>query len=261
MNEVKPFVFEGKRVRTVLIEDEPYFIGNDAAVAIGYSNPRDAINRHVKSKYRRVSRITTPSGVQEMTVISEPGVYQLASQSKLPSAEPFQDWIYEQVLPAIRRDGAYLTPQTAADWLNNPDMMIDVLQRYKVAQAELEAEHTKRLVAEQQVHEYQPKATYYDLILRSKSLLSVSKISKDYGMSARKMNSLLHDLGVQFKQGDIWLLYAKYQDKGYTQTSTYALDEEHSKVSTKWTQTGRIFIYNLLKEQDILPLIEQTQLT
>lgn len=114
-------------------------------------------------------------------------------------------------------------------------------------------------VQKQQICELKPKATYYDLVLQNKSLLSVSKIAKDYGMSARALNTLLHDLGVQYKQGDIWLLYAKYQDKGYTQTSTYALDEERSKVSTKWTQQGRLFIYGLLKEEGILPTIEKKQ--
>lgn len=112
-------------------------------------------------------------------------------------------------------------------------------------------------IQKQQIGELKPKATYYDLVLQNKSLLSVSKIAKDYGMSARALNTLLHDLGVQYKQGDIWLLYAKYQDKGYTQTSTYALDEEHSKVSTKWTQQGRLFIYDLLKDGGILPTIEK----
>ncbi|AVQ36621.1 phage antirepressor KilAC domain-containing protein [Staphylococcus kloosii] len=112
-------------------------------------------------------------------------------------------------------------------------------------------------IQKQQIGELKPKATYYDLVLQNKSLLSVSKIAKDYGMSARALNTLLHDLGVQYKQGDIWLLYAKYQDKGYTQTSTYALDEEHSKVSTKWTQQGRLFIYDLLKDEGILPVIEK----
>lgn len=112
-------------------------------------------------------------------------------------------------------------------------------------------------IQKQQIGELKPKATYYDLVLQNKSLLSVSKIAKDYGMSARALNTLLHDLGIQYKQGDIWLLYAKYQDKGYTQTSTYALDEEHSKVSTKWTQQGRLFIYDLLKDEGILPTIEK----
>lgn len=118
---------------------------------------------------------------------------------------------------------------------------------------------TKNLVLEQQVHELKPKATYYDLILQNKSLLTATQIGKDYGMGAPKFNQLLHKFGIQYKQGGVWLLYAKYQDKGYTQTSTYALDEEHSKINTKWTQKGRLFLYDFLKSQGIVPMIEREE--
>lgn len=118
---------------------------------------------------------------------------------------------------------------------------------------------TTNLVLGQQISELKPKATYYDMVLQNKSLLAISTIAKDYGMSAIKMNKLLHDLGVQYKQGDIWLLYAKHQDMGYTQTSTHVIDADKSKVSTKWTQKGRLFIYDLLKGQGILPTIEREE--
>jgi len=113
---------------------------------------------------------------------------------------------------------------------------------------------------EQIINELRPKATYYDLVLQNKSLLSISKIAKDYGMSAIAMNSLLHELGVQFKQGDCWLLYQKYADKGYTQSKTHVIDGDRSKLNTYWTQKGRLFIYDLLKTRGILPLIEQDKL-
>jgi Rha family phage regulatory protein len=109
------------------------------------------------------------------------------------------------------------------------------------------------------IYELKPKATYYDLVLQNKSLLSVSKIAKDYGWSAIKMNQKLHELGIQFKQGDCWLLYQKYADKGYTQSTTHVIDNEKSKLSTKWTQKGRLFIYDTLKRQEILPLIEREE--
>lgn len=116
---------------------------------------------------------------------------------------------------------------------------------------------TENLVLVQQNKELKPKASYYDMVLQNKSLLSVSKIAKDYGMSAIALNKKLRELGVQYKQGDIWLLYAKYQDKGYTQTTTHVIDADKSKVSTKWTQKGRLFIYDLLKKEGILPMIER----
>jgi Rha family phage regulatory protein len=115
---------------------------------------------------------------------------------------------------------------------------------------------------DQIIKELQPKATYYDLILQNKSLISISKIAKDYGMSAVKMNQLLHQLGIQYKQGDCWLLYSKYQDKGYTQSKTHTIDSETSKMHTYWTQKGRLFIYEMLKNKlGILPLIERDDQT
>ncbi|UII58093.1 phage antirepressor KilAC domain-containing protein (plasmid) [Cytobacillus spongiae] len=138
---------------------------------------------------------------------------------------------------------------------NSPEMVIKRAHEY--LEKRVKALSTDNLVLHQQVNELQPKASYYDMVLQNKSLLSVSKIAKDYGMSARAMNKKLHDLGVQFKQGDIWLMYAKHQDKGYTQTTTHVIDADKSKVSTKWTQKGRLFIYDLLKKEGIYPVIER----
>lgn len=247
MDEVQNFDFEGNEVRTVLIGDDPYFVGKDVAEVLGYSNTRDALAKRVDEEDKDGVAIRDAIGREQTVVaINESGLYSLIMSSKLPTAKKFKHWVTSEVLPTIRKHGMYATDEL----LNNPDLII------KIA-TQLKEERTGRLLAEQQVQELKPKATYYDLILQNKSLLSVSKISKDYGMSARALNAKLHELGVQFKQGDIWLLYAKYQDKGYTQTSTYALDEEHSKVSTKWTQAGRLFIYDLLKDSGILPVIER----
>ncbi|WP_270668296.1 phage antirepressor KilAC domain-containing protein [Staphylococcus hominis] len=209
----------------------------------------ERVNKYL-SKYLspQVGNFSQPLGKGDF--IPEPMVYKLAFKAGNSIAEKFQDWLAMDVLPSIRKHGLYATDNVIEQTIQNPDYIIHVLTEFK-------KEREGRLVAEQQVNELKPKATYYDLVLQNKSLLSVSKIAKDYGMSARSLNKLLHSLGVQYKQGDIWLLYAKYQDKGYTHTSTYALDEEHSKVTTKWTQKGRLFIYDLLKDNDILPTIEQ----
>ncbi|MGD6871199.1 phage antirepressor KilAC domain-containing protein [Sutcliffiella horikoshii] len=111
---------------------------------------------------------------------------------------------------------------------------------------------------EQIINEMQPKATYYDLVLHNKTLVSVSKIAKDFGLSGAALNKHLKNLGIQYKQGDCWLLYAQYQDRGYTQSKTHVIDSETSKMHTYWTQKGRLFIYELLKNKSgILPLIER----
>lgn len=115
-------------------------------------------------------------------------------------------------------------------------------------------------VKERQILELQPKATYYDLILQCKDLLSVTVIAKDYGMSAKSFNELLHSLGIQYKQSGVWLIYQKYADKGYTQTKTqnYTKSDgtQGAKVHTYWTQKGRLFLYSILKENECLPMIE-----
>lgn len=147
--------------------------------------------------------------------------------------------------------------------MNRPSYMIaDPIERAKKwieEEKERQKLKTDKLVLTQQVNELQPKASYYDLILQNKSLLSISVIAKDYGMSATAMNKKLHELGVQYKQGKVWLLYAKYQDKGYAQTTTHAIDSDRSKPHLKWTQKGRKFIYDLLKSEGILPMIERDQ--
>ena len=112
-------------------------------------------------------------------------------------------------------------------------------------------------VQNQQIAEMQPKASYYDLILQNKNTVPITQIAKDYGMSGRKFNELLHELGVQYKFRKTWLLYQQYAECGYTQSRTYAIDESRSVVHTYWTQKGRLFLYDFLKSEGILPIMEQ----
>lgn len=113
-------------------------------------------------------------------------------------------------------------------------------------------------IQKQQLTEYEPKVTYYEQILNSNGLINISIIAKDYGKSAVWLNQYLHDKKVQYKQGNTWLLYSKHQNKGYTKSKTY-FDERNNttRINTKWTQAGRLFLYDLLKGDNILPLIEQ----
>ena len=112
-------------------------------------------------------------------------------------------------------------------------------------------------VQNQQIAEMQPKASYYDLILHNKNTVPITQIAKDYGMSGRKFNELLHELGVQYKFRKTWLLYQQYAECGYTQSRTYAIDESRSVMHTYWTQKGRLFLYDFLKSEGILPIMEQ----
>ncbi|MFP5162987.1 phage regulatory protein/antirepressor Ant [Staphylococcus equorum] len=139
---------------------------------------------------------------------------------------------------------------------------------YKEALTELlvKVEENEKLqlennMSKQKIAEFEPKAYYLDSILQNKSLVTVGQIAKDYGMSAQGLNKLLHDLKVQYKKSGQWLLYSNLHDKGYTHSSTTEIEHKDGSTSvrmnTKWTQKGRLFIYNLLKENDVLPTIEQ----
>lgn len=141
---------------------------------------------------------------------------------------------------------------------NSPEKIM--ARALQIAEKELSNLRLENKVQEQQIAELKPKASYYDLVLQCKDLLSMTEIAKDYGMSAKGMNKLLHDLGIQYKQSGIWFLYSKYQSNGYTQTKTqnYSKPDGSQGVTTHtyWTQKGRLFLYELLKANELLPMIE-----
>lgn len=247
------FVFEDKSLRTSIKNNEPWFVGKDVTDILGYSNARDALYRHVDSEDKGVAKHDTPGGKQNITVVNESGLYALIFGSKLESAKKFKRWVTNEVLPSIRKHGMYATTETIDQLLNDPDTAIKLLETIK-------SEREQRLIAEQQVKELQPKADYYDSILKNKSLVSITVIAKNYGMSGKGMNNLLRELGIQYKQGKTWLLYSKYQDKGFTHTEMIPVQgSKNLKPNTKWTQKGHIFIYQLLKDNGILPTIEREE--
>lgn len=147
--------------------------------------------------------------------------------------------------------------QLEKDWNSPERVMARALQIAEQTLSELKTENAQQ---KQLLAEYSPKASYYDVVLQTKDALSTSQIAKDYGKSAKWLNAMLHDLGVQYNQGGVWLLYQKYAELGYTRSKTHTYSgndgEQHSRLHTYWTQKGRLFIYALLKSKDILPLIE-----
>ncbi|WP_286102808.1 phage antirepressor [Pediococcus pentosaceus] len=254
MNELQNFNFEGNEVRTVLINDEPYFVGKDIADVLGYLNTRDALSKHVDEEDKNSVAIHDGNkGNPNQVVINESGMYSLVLSSKLPNAKKFKRWVTNEVLPSIRKHGAYMTDEKIEEALLNPDTIINLA-------TQLKEEREGRLIAEQQVKEFQPKVSYYDKVLSNDALMTISLIAKDYGMSGAGINKLLHELGVQYRQGGTWLLYAKYQRTGWTHSETKMVPRkdgtEKAVLNTKWTQKGRLGLYELLKTNGYLPLIE-----
>lgn len=245
-------------IRTLQINGEPYFVGKDVAEILGYSNSRKALADHVDEEDKGVTKCDTLGGTQGMTVINESGLYSLILGSKLPTARRFKRWVTSEVLPTIRRHGVYAVDEVLA----NPDMLIEALLQLKAEREINQALKETVAVQNQQIVEMKPKASYYDVVLNCKDLVAISVIAKDYGWSANRMNQYLHQKGVQYKQGNkIWLLYQKYAEMGYTNTKTHSYPGNdgtmHTAVHTYWTQQGRLFIYELLKSDGILPTMEQ----
>lgn len=281
MNELK--IFENPafgKIRTVETNGEPWLVGKDVAEALGYSNTKDAIANHVDSEDKRIiqkSEFTTfenhipksalpvnfiPADVPNrgLTVINESGLYSLILSSKLPKAKEFKHWVTSEVLPSIRKHGMYATEEL----LDNPDFAIKVFNELKAEREKRKALETTVDVQKQLIGELKPKADYTDLVLKSKTLLTTTQIAKDYGMSGKKFNKFLNELKIQYKAGGYnkqWLLYSKYQDKGWTHSETIRFTRSDGKedfvLETKWTQKGRLGLYQLLKAWGILPMIER----
>ncbi len=256
-NKIQVWNYESSEIRTVQVNGEPWLVLSDVCKVLELSNPS-----MVAKKLDDDERTKFDLGRQgETTIINESGLYTVILRSDKPQAKPFRKWVTSEVLPSIRKHGVYMTEQTLERALTSPDFLIELATQLKAEQEQRKQLETTVAVQEQQIAELQPKASYYDVVLNCKDLLSITSIAKDYGKSGVWLNRYLHQNGVQYKQGQNWLLYQKYAEKGYTSTKTQTFPgadgQQHTKVHTYWTQKGRLFIYDLLKTNGLLPLIEQ----
>ena len=246
------------QVRMVEIEGQPWLVGKDVAEILGYAKPLDAISRHVDEDDSVKYGLTDNLGrTQNTIIINESGLYSLILSSKLPQAKEFKRWVTSEVLPSIRKHGMYATDQL----LNDPDLAIAAFQALKAERTkskELEVQNSK---LQSELDEMKPKADYVDVMLANKGLISTTAIAKNYGESAKKFNLRLKDLGIIFKQGKVWLPYAKYHTKGYVHIEPHPITHKNGtpdvSLHTKWTVKGHFFLYEILKDNGILPLIER----
>lgn len=272
MNELK--IFENEdfgQIRAIEKDGEPWFVGKDVAEILGYANASKAVLTHVDAEDKTFVMLdiadsqnrNAPVGQSKTAFINESGLYSLILSSKLPTAKKFKRWVTSEVLPSIRKHGMYAMPDTVEKMIADPDTAIRLLTTLKEEQNKRKALEDENAQQKQLIAEFNPKASYYDVVLQTADVLSSTQIAKDYGKSAKWLNKLLHELGVQFKQGKTWLLYQKYAEQGYTKSKTDVYSgkdgKQHSRIHTYWTQKGRLFIYDLLKSQGILPLVEATE--
>lgn len=162
------FAFEGSQVRALEIENEPWFVGKDVAKILGYSNSRDALKRYVDDEDKGVAKLDTLGGKQNQTIINESGLYSLILSSKMPNAKKFKHWVTSEVLPAIRKHGAYMTDQKAFDVVHNKNGLADLLQQA--------ADQLKQ--KDIQIEEMKPKAMLADAITASETSILVGEMAK-----------------------------------------------------------------------------------
>lgn len=240
-------------VRVIGDSDNPRFCLSDVCKMLGLdaSQVMKRLDDGVVSIHPIIDRL---GRTQSATFVNEDGLYDVILDSRKPEAKRFRKWVTSEVLPSIRKHGVYATADFLSMSIANPEWAIGLLK-------ELKAKQDEAALLEVQLAEAKPKADYCDVILQCADLITTSAIAKDYGYSAKAFNKLLHKLGIQFKQGDLWLLYQHYAKLGWTQTKTHKYmggDEQiHCRVHTYWTQKGRLELYHLLKRNGILPLIEQ----
>ena len=248
-------------VRMLIIDGEPWFVGKDVAEILSYKNTADALYKHVDEEDKGVAKCDTLGGTQNMTIINESGLYSLILRSRLPEAKSFKHWVTSEILPSVRKHGAYMTPEKIKEVLYNPDTIIKLATDLKSEQEKNRTLSIENAKQKEEIDILQPKAAYHDLVLSTKNAICISIIAKDYGWSPQRLNNYPQKKRVQYNRGGTWLLYQEHCDKGYTNSVTVTwktwCGEEESMVHTKWTQKGRLFIYELLKEDGILPIIEK----
>jgi len=232
------------QIRTCVVNGETYFVGKDVASALGYANPTKAVIMHVDEEDRSMSEMgTLQRGNQSTIIINESGLYSLILSSKLDSAKRFKRWVTSEVLPAIRRNGRY-----------------ELEQHNKQLADQARLLESRNTLLEEITREQKPLTDYARHILSSTQTVTITQIAQDYGFSAVRFNGLLLRLRIQHKVGGQWILYAPYLGCGYVQSfSSYYVKpdgEVQVKVHTRWTQGGRLFLYEELKRAGVLPLIE-----
>lgn len=240
--------------------DEPLFLAKDVADWIEYD--KSSINKMLNKvdedeKVRNI--VPTLGGAQEMWLLTENGLYEVLMQSRKSIAKTFKKEV-KKILKQIRQTGGYIPMTTAqAKPMSDAEIMASALL---IAQKTIEARDKALTTANDTIKQLKPKADYTDMVLQSKGLLNVTQIAQDYGMSAVAFNKLLEELGIQYrdKRTGQWILYSKYKKLGWVgSTSTNITRSDGTPdvaVHTKWTQTGRLGIYEILKKKGYIPIME-----
>lgn len=249
-NRVKQFNFKGQTIHVAIIDGEPYFVAREVTKVLGYPWPFNAVRDYVNNEDKTTITLYLEAkrGNPARTIINKSGLNSLIANSTSPRAAEFRQWAAQKLTPSIRKHATHL------------EESLSKLNKVTKLATELKNERERRLIAEQRVNELTPNLTYYDKVLAHKAPVTMARIAEDYGLSYGVMNCTLIELGVIYKVGDTWLLCDKYQHEGWTLSKVFLKDQtggtQKAVTNTKWTQKGRLGLYELLKKHNILPLIE-----
>lgn len=241
MNELQIFNSpEFGEIRTIERDGEPWFVGKDVAAALGYKEPTKATRDKVDSEDRGVSKIDTPSGTQEMAIINESGLYSLVLSSKLPTAKQFKHWVTSEVLPSIRKHGAYMTPETLEQAILNPDTIIKIATALKEEQDKrkaLEVANTALTVDNQIM---KPKAEYFDELVDRNLNTGIRETAKELGVKERSFVTFLLDRKYLYrdKKGKLQP-YSQYADDLFVLKECYNDKTQWAGTQLLITPKGR----------------------
>lgn len=240
-------------VRVVTTENnEPLFCLVDVCGILDISNSSRVANDVLDDDLRCTYPIKDSMGrIQQTVFINESGLYQVIFQSRKQEAKQFRKWVTSEVLPVIRKHGAFLTSQVIEKVLMDPDTIIQLATNLKEERKQNELHREKLKLQEHVIKESAPKVEYYENVLQSESLISTNVIAKDMGMSAPSLNKLLNKLGIIYKSGSTWVLYHRWQSFGYTKSRTYDYMDragiKQTAIHMYWTEKGREFILKNVK--------------
>jgi anti-repressor protein len=249
----KLFNYNENPIRTILKDGEAWFIAKDVSGILGYANA-PKMTRNLDEDEKLMTTMWVAGQNREVSIINESGLFSAILSSRKPEAKQFKRWVTHEVLPTIRKHGAYMTENVLEQAIGNPDFMIGLLSSLKEEKERSKALEAKTLELEHEIAVVQPKVTYYDTILSSENAVNIGQIAEDYGLSARHLNQILNEERVQRRVGGQWVLYQQYRNKGLTKSKTFSIGENGARMHTQWTQKGRLFIHGLLAEMGIVPV-------
>ena len=233
------------QVRTLVIDEKPYVLANDVARALGYKRPADAISAHCKGSVKH--RYLTNGGEQEAKFIPEGDIYRLIMKSKLPNAEKFESWVMDEVLPTIRKHGAYMTNEVIERTLTDPDYLIQLATALK-------EERQARLIAEQKIEEQRPLVEFADKVSNSSNLIDMGKMAKL--LKDENINIGRNRLFEWLRKKDILMRnnipYQRYIDGGYFRVKESTFETPYgtkTQQTTFVTGKGQIYITEKLRKE------------